>query len=149
MSDITTFQAVTLAIAAIGAVLGVINLWRAIDQSRVKLKVVPVHAIPYGAAPQNIRFSIQVTNLSQFPVTVDDAGVFFHGTKARGSIINPVFTDNGPWPRRLESRTSLSIFSEIPKSKSGHKIRCAYVRTQCGRTKTGTSPALREIANER
>ena len=149
MSSITTFQAVTLAIAAVGAVLGIINLWRAIDQNRVKLKVVPAHAIPYGGAPQNIRFCVQVTNLSQFAVTIDDAGVFFHGTNRRGSIVTPVFADNGPWPRRLEPRSSLSIYSELPRSSTGHKIKCAYARTQCGRTKTGTSPALKEIANER
>jgi hypothetical protein len=148
MTDITPFQAVTLAIAAIGAVLGVINTLRAIDQGRVKLKVVPGHAVPYGGAPQNIRFCVQVTNLSQFAVTIYDAGVFFHGTKSRGSIVNPVFTDNGPWPRRLEPRTSLSIYSEIPHQKNGRKIKTAYVRTQCGRTKTGTSPALREIASQ-
>ena len=147
MSDITVFQAVTLAIAAVGAVLGVINTWRAIDQSRVKLKVVPAHAVPYGAAPQNIRFCVQVTNLSQFAVTLDDAGVYFHGTNKRGSIVNPVFTDNGPWPRRLEPRSSVSIYSELPRSSTGHKIKCAFARTQCGRTKTGASPALREIAN--
>jgi hypothetical protein len=147
MPDITVFQAVTLAIAAVGAVLGVINTWRAIDQSRVKLKVVPVHAMPYGGAPQNIRFCIQVTNLSQFAITLDDAGVFFHGTKRRGSVVTPVFADQGPWPRRLEPRSSVSIYSELPRSSTGHKIKCAFARTQCGRIKKGTSPALREIAN--
>lgn len=148
MPTITPFQAVTLAIAVIGAVLGVINTWRTIDRGRVKLRVVPTHAIPYGGAPQNIRFCVQVTNLSEFAVTIDDAGVFFHDTKNRGSIINPVFADNGPWPRRLEPRTSLSIYSELPRQKDGRKIKRAYVRTQCGRIKTGTSPALRQIASQ-
>jgi hypothetical protein len=147
MSEITVFQAVTLAIAVIGAVLGIINTWRAIDQSRVKLKVVPAHAIPFGGANPNLCFCIQVTNLSQFAVTIDDAGVFFHGTDKRASIVNPVFTDNGPWPRRLEPRSSISIYSELPRSS--HKIKIAYARSQCGRTKTGTSPALRQIANGR
>lgn len=149
MSSITVFQAVTLAIAAIGAVLGIINTWRAIDQNRVKLKVVPTHAIPYGDAPRNIRFCVQVTNLSQFAVTLDDAGVLFYRTNSRGSIVNPVFADNGSWPRRLEPRSSVSIYSEIPRFRPGYKIKCAFARTQCGRTKTGVSPALREIANER
>ncbi|UJJ59999.1 hypothetical protein [Rhodanobacter denitrificans] len=92
MPDITVFQAVTLAIAAVGAVLGIINTWRAIDQNRVKLRVIPAHAIPYGGAPQNIRFCVQVTNLSQFAVTLDDAGVFFQGTNKRGSIVKRVPT---------------------------------------------------------
>ncbi len=148
MSDITWFQAVTLAVAAVGAVLGIINTWRAIDQGRVKLKVVPAHAIPYGAADPDLRFCVQVTNLSSFAVTIDDAGVFYHGTKNRGSIINPVFTDNGPWPRRLEPRASFSIYSQLPHSRAGNKIKCAFARTQCGHTKTGTSPALRQIADK-
>ena len=148
MSNITTFQAVTLAIATIGAVLGIINLWRAIDQNRVKLKVVPARVTAFGRAPQNIRFCVQVTNLSQFAVTVDDAGVHYHGTDKRGSIIAPFFADDGPWPRRLEPRSSLSIYSEIPESSTGHKIKCAYATTQCGHTQTGTSPALKEIASD-
>lgn len=147
MPDITVFQAITLAIAAVGAVLGVINTWRNIDQSRVKLKVLPTHAIPYGAADSNLRFCIQVTNLSSFAVTVDDAGIFYYGTKNRGSIVNPVFAGNGSWPRRLEPRASISLYSQLPYSSAGHKIKCAFARTQCGRTKTGKSPALHQIAN--
>ena len=146
MAEITLFQAFTLAIAAVGAVLGVINTWRGIDQSRVKLKVIPAHAIPVGAADPNLRFCIQITNLSQFAVTIDDAGVFYHGTPNRASIVNPVFFDSTGWPRRLEPRSSISVYSELPRSQPGHRIRCAYARTQCGRTQTGKSPALREIA---
>jgi hypothetical protein len=147
LATVTYFQAMTMAIAAVGAVLGVINTWRAVDQNRVKLKVVPTHAIAVGAANPNIRFCVQVSNLSQFAVTFDDAGVLYHGTKNRCSIVAPIFTDNEAWPRRLESRTSVSIYSQLPFSSTGRKIKCAYVRTQCGRTKTGTSPALRQIAN--
>lgn len=146
MEDITLFQVTTMAIAAVGAVLGIINTWRSVDQSRVKLKVTPAHAIPYGAVDPSLRFCIQITNLSEFPVTIDDAGVFYRGTDNRGSIVNPVFADGGSWPRRLESRTSLSVYSQLPYSKSGHKIKCAFVRTQCGVTKTGTSGALHQIA---
>ncbi len=149
MADINAFQAITLAIAAVGAVLGVINTWRALDQNRLKLKVVPAHAIPVGAAPRNIQFCIEITNLSQFAVTIEDAGVLFHGTTARGSIIDPLLPDRGPWPRRLEPRSSVTVYSELPSSNGGHGIRCAFARTQCGHTKTGTSPALRRIANER
>ncbi|MEO5829532.1 MAG: hypothetical protein ABIQ36_03085 [Rhodanobacter sp.] len=146
MTDISTFQAATLAIAAVGAVLGIINTWRAVNQNRVKLKVLPAHAIPLGGAPRNIRFCVEVTNLSQFAVTIEDAGVLFHGTKDRGSIINPLLPDRGPWPRRLEPHSSVTVYSELPESNGGHKIKCAFARTQCGYIKTGTSPALRRIA---
>ena len=149
MAEINVFQAITMAIAAVGAVLGVINTWRALDQSRLKLKVVPKHAIPVGAAPRNVQFCIEITNLSQFAVIIEDAGVLFHGTTGRGSIIDPLLPDRGSWPRRLEPRSSVTVYSEIPKSGEGNRIKCAFARTQCGYTKTGTSPALRQIANER
>lgn len=72
MENITAFQAITLAIAAVGAVLGFINTWRAVDQSRVKLKVVPKHAIPFGAMNDQLRFCIEVMNQGAFAVTIDD-----------------------------------------------------------------------------
>lgn len=147
--EVTAFQAATLAIAAVGAVLGIINTWRAVNQNRVKLKVVPARAVPYGGAPKNIRFCIEITNLSQFAVTVEEAGVLFHHSTKRGSIVTPIFTDQGSWPRRLESRSSVTVYSELPRSSESHTIRCAFARTQCGHVQTGTSPALRAIANER
>lgn len=149
MDHITAFQAVTLAIAAVGAALGIINTWRSIDQGRVKLKVVPSRAIPVGNAPGHVAFCVQVTNLSQFAVTIEDAGVFFHGTKKRGSIVSPIFSDDGGWPRRLEPRSSVAIYSEAPRSSKGYKVKCAFARTQCGRTKTGSSPALRAMNKAR
>jgi hypothetical protein len=140
-------QAVTLSVAAVGAVLGIINTWQGLDKSRLKLKVTPKHAIPVGNADTRLTFCIEVTNLSAFPVTVSDVGVFYAGTNERGSIVQPFLADGGSWPRRLEPRSSLTVYSQKPISTAERKIRCAYARTDCGSTKTGTSPALRQIAN--
>jgi hypothetical protein len=79
-------EGVTLSIAVLGAVLGVINTWRAIDSSRVKLKVLPRHAIPVGGAPSHIGFCIAVTNLSAFPVTVNEVGVLYRGNRQARSL---------------------------------------------------------------
>jgi len=144
----TVIQIVTFSIAVLGAVLGIINTWHNLDKTRVKLKVTPAHAIPFGNVDKNLKFCIQITNLSSFPLTISDAGVFFTGTKSRGSIINPVFSDGGNWPKRLEPRTSVSVYSEIPEAPAGHKIKCAYAITQCGEVCTGTSGALNQIANK-
>lgn len=144
--DITWFQAATLGIALVGAVLGIINTWQGLDKARIKLKVTPAHAIPYGGIDESLRFCIEITNLSAFPVTISDAGVFFHGTTKRGAIVSPVFSDHGHWPRRLEPRSSITVYSQIPRSSTGHKIKCAYAKTQCGHTQTGSSPALKQIA---
>lgn len=147
MLDISIFQAVTLAIAFLGAALGVINTWTALDKNRLKLRVVPQHAIPVGGAPSHVNFCISVTNMSSFAVTVDDVGVFYRGTEERASFISPILADGGPWPRRLEPRTSVTVYGERPRPHQGRKIRTAYARTACGATTVGSSPALRQISS--
>lgn len=146
MENITIVQAITLSIAVVGAVLGIINTWHSLDVSRVKLKVRPAHAIPVGAVIPALTFCIEVTNLSTFAVTVCDVGVFYHGTDRRGSFVNPFLLDGGKWPRRLEPRSSVTVYGERPESLPNQRIKCAYARTQCGVTETGTSPALKQIA---
>lgn len=108
----------------------------------------PAHAIPYGGVDPTLRFCIEITNLSAFPITVEEAGVHFHYSEKRGAIINPVFADGGGWPRRMEPRSSITVYSQLPASKNGHRIKHAYARTQCGVVVTGNSPALKQIANE-
>lgn len=146
MEAINLVQGITLSIAVVGAVLGLINTWHGLDMSRVKLKVRPAHAIPVAAADPALTFCIEITNLSAFPVTVDDVGVFYHGTDRRGSIVLPVLIDGGRWPRRLEPRTSVTVYGHRPTSTPQQRIKCAYAKTECGVTETGSSPALRQIA---
>jgi hypothetical protein len=88
-----------------------------------------------------------VQNLSDFAVTIEDVGIFYRGIKLRGAIF-PVLLDDKEWPRRLEARSSVTVYSEKPHAPPGSIIRCAYARTACGRTKTGTSGALKQIARE-
>lgn len=146
---ITAFQAATLAIAAIGAVLGVINTWHNLDKSKVKLKVLPAHAIPVGNVNQDISISIEVTNLSSFAVTISDIGFFLHGTSGRATIVRPIFSDGkGSFPKKLEPRSSITVYSVTPVYDQGYRIKKAYARTQCGITKTGNSPALKQISRE-
>jgi hypothetical protein len=145
-TSFSVIQVITLSVAVLGAVLGVLNTWQGFDRNRVKLKVIPKGAIPVGGANQRITFCIEVTNLSTFPVTVSDVGVFYYGTDKRGSIITPFLVDGGSWPRRLEPRSSVTVYSERPTSSAEHRIKCAYARTDCGTTKTGTSPALEQVA---
>lgn len=147
MADMTIVQIATTSFAFVGAVLGVINTWHGLDKSRIKLKILPAHAIPFGGMDERLRFCIEITNLSSFPVTINDAGVLFHGTKHRAAIVSPVFLDGGTnWPRRLEPRSAITVYSQIPRSENGKKIKIAYATTQCGHTQTGNSPALHQIA---
>ena len=146
IESITLLQAITLSIAVLGAALGIINTWHGLDKSRVKLKVRPAHAIPVGGADPNLTFCVEVTNLSAFAITVCDVGVFYEGTDRRGSFAHPVLIDGGPWPRRLEPRSSVTIYGQTPESTPEHWVKTAYAKTECGVTKTGTSPALKQIA---
>lgn len=142
-------QYITFAIAVLGAVLGIINTWHAIDRTRVKLKVVPARAVPVGGAPSNVVFCVEVTNLSAFAVTVYDVGIFYKGTDKRSSIVNPILPDSGPWPRRLEPRSSVTVYSERPRTLvDGRRMKCVYAKTQCGHVERGTSGALKQMASE-
>lgn len=151
-TGITPVQAITLILAtigavfgAVGAVLGVINTWHGLDKSKVKLVVQPAHAIPIGGANPNLNFCISITNLSAFAVTVNEVGVFYHGTKQRGTFVMPITHDGGAWPRRLEPRTSVTIYGQRPTPTQG-RIKTAYAKTACGVTATGTSGALKQIS---
>lgn len=141
--------AITLAIAFLGAVLGVINTWHAIDRKRVKIRVRPKHAISVGAADPRITFCIEITNLSEFAVTVDEAGVFYKGIDSRGAYTRPILIDGKSWPRRLEPRSSVTVYGQPPEPKPGHPLKCAYARTECGVTRTGVSPAFKQLAANR
>ena len=142
-------EAVTLAVAVLGAALGLINTWHAIDKKRVKIRVRPKHAIPVGAANPQITFCIEITNLSEFSITIDEAGVFYKGTDARGAYTKPILIDGKPWPRRLEPRSSVTVYGQPPQAKPGHPLKCAYARTECGVTSTGTSPAFKQLVASR
>ncbi len=141
------FEAITLVFALIGAILGLFNTWIQLSKERVKLVVMPKHAILMGGAPGQIQFCVEVINLSSFPITVSEVGFFYRGTDKR-SVISPITSDGGPFPRRLEPRRAVSLYSERPRSLiNDNKIKCAFAMTDCGVICTGTSPALRQLAN--
>ena len=142
-------DAVTLSLASIGAVLGVLNTWRAYDRDRPRLRVIPKHAIPVGGADPRLTFCIEVINLSTFPLTVAEVGLLYHGTKQRAAIVYPALADGGGWPRRLEARSAVTAYlSGEGLDARTHRIRCAYAKTDCGLTFEGTTPALRQLAGQ-
>ena len=150
-SQLTVTQAITLAIAILGAVLGIINTWRAIDRDRVRLRVVPQHAIPVGPGmDKRVRMCIEVTNLSTFPLTIAEVGVLFRGTEKRGVVVQPIILDAGQFPRRSEARTAFSAYlsPDAFLSHGAAQIRCAYAKTACGVVAKGDSPALRQMVEE-
>lgn len=139
-------QGITLTIAVLGAVLGLVNTWHALDRTRIKLRVRPKHAIPVGGTDPRLTFCIEVTNLSACAVTVEEVGVSYRGTDRRGAYVQPVLIDGGSWPRRLEPRTSATVYGQPPEPLQGHELKRAYARTACGVVRTGTSPAFKQLA---
>ena len=144
----TLINAITLSIAVLGAVLGIMNTWRNINRDKVKIQVVPKQAIPAGAVSHHpINLCIDITNFSTFPLTIVEVGVLYYGTSARGASIDPIIYNGGPLPRKLEPRTSVSTYLplEIVSERDGHSVKCVYATTDCGVTIKGKSPALEQL----
>ena len=144
----TLLNGITLSIAVVGAVLGIMNTWRNFDRDRVKLQVIPKQAIPVGTiVHQPVQLCIDVTNFSTFPLTITEVGVLYYGTSTRGAVVNPIIIDGGTFPRKLEPRTSFSAYlaPEALTSANGHSVKCAYAQTDCGVMIKGNSPALKQL----
>lgn len=139
--------AITLAIAVLGAALGIINTWHSINDRRVKLRVRPL----WGLGLQQTLFGIEVTNLSTFAVTLDDVGFLFGrpttSTPERACFMQPILTDGGPWPRRLEPRSSVTAYTDVTHLPLGRSFWAAYARTACGELRHARSPALRQLSD--
>lgn len=141
----------TLGLAVLGAVLGIMNTWNAMSQRRLQLRVRPAHAI--GLDNDMRGFCIEVINLSAFAVTINEVGII-HGqsrskSPARSMVAQPIVIDGGSWPRRLEPREAVSVYFDAntlgrPSSGFGK----AYAKTGCGEIAYGDSPALRQLRQE-
>lgn len=143
--DMTLIQGITLGIAILGAFLGIINTWHAIDTRRVKLKVVPKLAELQPSNKKSI--CVEVINLGGFPVTISDVGFFLRGSQSRIAIISPITFDDGGFPRRLEPHSSFTVHTSnlIEEPFALRRIRCAYAKTQCGVVQEGSSDMLRSL----
>lgn len=150
--SVNTVTLITVIIGTIcgvtGAILGVINTWQLLQRNRIRLKIIPQHAILPGNVPFN--FGVQVINLSDFPVIIVDVGLQL--TKNRHGSLTMVegIENNGKLPMRLDPHTAYSkIFNADQGTVNWGEVRCAYVRTQCDTYATGTSPALKQLIREK
>ena len=142
----TSADAWTLAIAVLGAVLGVVNTIYALDRDRVKLRIVSKIATPVGPmglGPDHV--CSEVVNLSTFPLTINEVGFKLSGTTRRLAITDPILVDGGPWPRRLEPRSSVTVYAPagIEHQPAFGHVADVYATTDCGETHTGSARAAR------
>lgn len=136
---------ITLGIALLGAVLGIINTWHTIDTRRVKLRVTPKLATFYPSEEKTL--CIEVVNLSAFPVTIGEIGFLSRWPTFRRPILRPITLNGGDFPRRLDSRSAFTAHTtdlmNDPETLS--EIRCAFAKTDCGVLRKGNSGALKSI----
>lgn len=136
---------ITLGIAILGAVLGLWNTWQGWRDRSVRLKLRATQAIGLGG-PAPTCLSIEVTNLSSFPITIEEVGLTVgrpRGHLPRRAMIPPHSIVVGSLPLRIEPRHSGSVVGwaqELPNDGYDH----AYARTSGGEMAFGTSPALRQ-----
>jgi hypothetical protein len=127
-------DALTLALATIGAVLGVFNAWRNWIKDRVRVRL-DVSDGFFGAQDHMI---LNVRNLSDFPITITAVGFDLLGGDNVMQIPLPHFTRSETLPVRLESRTACAVATN--QAKHPHPLtglRCAWIKTACGLKITG------------
>lgn len=142
----------TIGCAALGATLGVINTVTSLNQRRVKLRVNPKLSVrnERGVFSQRMELlpggtpAVEVINFSAFPVTIAEAGFKLKGEKGRVVPRPPFVTDDKPWPRRLDSRESVTVHFwgnyTFPRN-----LDRAYATTDCEVVRHGDSPAMKKF----
>jgi len=128
-------DSITLAVALLGALLGIINLVLSVFRERVRLRILPQE---YFTSHGDQGLCFDVVNCGFTPVTITMVGLSIQGGKM-------FQVPTGELPKRLEPRTALTIYwppgaSQNPCLADGRQ---AVVRTACGRSFRGNSPALK------
>ncbi len=144
-STLSIADTVAIVLGCIGTLLGIMNIWKSMNDDRVKLLVLPKTAIPIGHSASDVDFCIEVLNKSHFPVTIVEVGFFLKGTTSRASIIEPIVIDGGSFPRRLEARSSVTVYLKARKSGLDNSVKCAFAKTDCGEIRKGNSAALKHF----
>ena len=147
---------IILAIALLGAVLGVMNTWREMMKDRVKIKIIPkIGCFMRGgflAAESNLErmpkgipyiLCIEVINMSSFAVTISEVGF---GQKELRHVLTEARTiSKKPFPTRLEPREAVTVFQSGCWDLEPNIMRraVAYARTVCNIVRYGSSPAFK------
>jgi len=157
MTDVET---ITLILAVVGTVLGVLNTVHQYRQTKVKLRVIPKALLIEGRTSLSTsrrevpdrcnNLCVEVINLSSFPVTIAEVGFRYRWTGNRGLMFQPRTSEEGKsLPIELQSRRSVTVFAnsdELPDAFDGpHRVRCVYAMTSCDTTVFGSSPAFKTM----
>lgn len=170
-------EGVTLGVALLGAVLGVINTCWAIWRDRVRLKVVPLWIRPAGTdnrgntyrvnsqyqgsleANPDGQFAIRVINRGLFEVTIESVGLTRSGWIERhwrrSKLARKALLGDGDgivvFPKRLAPRESIVVVCSYFGAELDHALagtERVYASTSCGVDAFGGSRLLRALAGE-
>lgn len=145
----TTAGAITLAIAVLGAVLGLVNTWQNFDRDRVKLRVAVnlAYLVTVRGTSRSPQIAIEVINRSQFPLTISQVGLEQRGSKDVLALINPIMIDGGTLPRRIEPRSAFTAYfsPEGTQQVIVSNASRGYARTASGETAYSSPRALRSV----
>ena len=129
-------NSITLAIAVLGAALGVLNFIRAVSRDKVQIKIKPSCYVmaPPGMEPIQ-GMAVDVINLGFIPVTISNAYVQM---KDKSLMADTKITTNlgkGKIPVRLEARESTTFYfsPELNRDKRLLDAKCILVKTACGK----------------
>lgn len=133
---------VSLVIAVIGAVLGIINTIYRFSKDKIRLKVRPQIMASVGDPTRQEGIIINVVNLSSFPITINYIGL----KCMKGRYLECGLNPQNRLPYRLESKGNyVGIIAEsIKQIKDLHLVKRAYVITACGKKFYGNSKRLKE-----
>ncbi|RQS22453.1 MULTISPECIES: hypothetical protein [unclassified Burkholderia] len=150
---------ITGGTAVTGAVLGLFNLWRQMSTDRVKLRVSPAIVIDRGpthvlthssitidptSVPEYVQLSVEVLNLSTFPVTIEEIGMTTH-SPGRMVFAGAHTSDNKPLPLRLESREAIKLYTKSYLTSEFAQGVDVFAETVCGHRQLGKSPAIESL----
>lgn len=142
---------ITLAVAVLGAGLGLFNTWQGWRDRTVRLRVIPKYAeaVDDNMQPMGIPcLSVDIQNLGAYPVTIDEVGLLIGTPKSdlpRRAPFRPQVVIMGPsLPHRLERHDAISLtvsLASLPRAD----FTAAYARTAAGHLCKGSSAAFQGL----
>lgn len=154
--DAEIIKYITIIIAVIGAVLGVLNTWQNYRKEQIKLIVNPsninVHYMNSNEMVDELKIGIEVVNISSFPVTLVQLGFakFYRFTnKLKGSKSIPLHFknfENKKLPHRLDSLDSVTFYLDkeyLVRKDLFENDKYAFAQIASGKFFKGTSKSFK------
>jgi len=130
-------------VSGMGTAINGLSLRNTLTRQDPRLRVTPLiaHTLPDG----ELGVSIEVVNLSPFPLTISELGLNRRDRRCYSSCWLPMLNGR-PLPQRLEARESLTAF--FPASDIDIKqATTAFARTACGIVSEGDSQAWQQLTH--